>query len=188
MGSTLNPKTIQNSINSWYRSRAFYIGLSILAMLLIWELLSMLFSQIVIASPLATFQALGTLLTDGELWTQFGYSLGRLLIGLGAGAVFGITMGILAGANYRLRFFLEPMRWTISTVPVIVLAVLAMLWFGIGSLQALFLTGVITTPIVYVNTLEGLQAADPFENAGNLLPRHWQQHHGRSYHRFRHRC
>jgi NitT/TauT family transport system permease protein len=160
MGSTLNPKIIQNSINRWYRSRAFYIGLSILAMLLIWQLLSSLLSQIVIASPGATFKALGIMFTNGELWTQFGYSLGRLLIGLGAGAVCGITMGILAGANYRLRFFLEPMRWTISTVPVIVLAVLAMLWFGIGSLQALFLTGVITTPIVYVNTLEGMLAID----------------------------
>jgi NitT/TauT family transport system permease protein len=160
MGSTLNPKLIQDSIHRWYRSRAFYIGLSILAMLLIWQLLSVLLSQIVIASPGATFKALEIILTNGDLWTQFGYSLGRLLIGLGAGAVCGITMGILAGANYRLRFFLEPMRWTISTVPVIVLAVLAMLWFGIGSLQALFLTGVITTPIVYVNTLEGMLAID----------------------------
>jgi len=52
------------------------------------------------------------------------------------------------------------MRWTITTVPVIVLAVLALLWFGIGSLQVIFLTGVITTPIVYVNTLEGMLAID----------------------------
>jgi NitT/TauT family transport system permease protein len=160
MGSTINPKLIQSSLNRWYRSRAFYIGLSILAMLVIWQLLSMWFSQIVIASPASTFSALGKLMTDGELWTQFGYSLIRLLIGLGAGAVCGITMGILAGANYRLRMFLEPMRWTISTVPVIVLAVLAMLWFGIGSLQVVFLTGVISTPIVYVNTLEGMLAID----------------------------
>ncbi len=160
MGSTSNPKMILDSLNKWYNSRAFYITLSILVMLLIWQILSMLFSQIIIASPLSTFKALGLLLIDGELWTHFGYSLGRLMIGLGAGSVFGITMGILAGANYRVRLFLEPMRWTISTVPVIVLAVLAMLWFGSGSLQVLFLVGVITTPIVYVNTLEGMLAID----------------------------
>ena len=96
MGSTLNPKTIRNSINHWYRSRAFYIALSILSMLLIWQLLSTFFSQIVIASPSATFKALGHLMTNGELWIQFGYSLGRLLIGLGAGATLGIVLGILA--------------------------------------------------------------------------------------------
>jgi NitT/TauT family transport system permease protein len=158
--STLNPKTFQSSISRWQRGRAPYIALSILAMILIWQLLSMFFSQIVIASPLATFKAMGEMLITGELWKQFGYSLGRLLIGLVAGAACGITMGILAGINYRLRLFLEPMRWTISTVPVIILAVLAMLWFGIGSLQVLFLTGVITTPIIYVNTLEGMLAID----------------------------
>jgi NitT/TauT family transport system permease protein len=160
MGSTTSPKTALNSISQWYRSRAFYIGLSILAMLLIWQLLSMVFSQIIIASPLATFRACGMMVANGELWRHFGYSLARLLLGLGAGAVCGITLGILAGANYRIRYFLEPMRWTITTVPVVVLAVLAMLWFGIGSLQVLFLTGVISTPIVYVNTLEGMLAID----------------------------
>jgi NitT/TauT family transport system permease protein len=129
-------------------------------MLLVWQLLAMLLSQIVVATPLATFQALAELVVDGELWREFGYSLGRLLIGLGAGALCGITLGILAGANYRIRFFLEPMRWTISTVPVIVLSVLAMLWFGIGSIQVVFLTGVITTPIIYVNTLEGMLSID----------------------------
>jgi len=159
-GSTTSPNTAMRTVNRWYRSRAFYIGLSIVAMLLIWHLLSVLFSQVVIASPYATFRALGVMLLDGELWAHFGVSLARLLIGLGAGAVCGITLGILAGANYRLRMFLEPMRWTISTVPVVVLAVLAMLWFGIGSLQVLFLTGVITPPIVYVNTLEGMLAID----------------------------
>ncbi|HSW57571.1 MAG TPA: ABC transporter permease subunit [Dehalococcoidales bacterium] len=129
-------------------------------MLLVWQVLSMLFSRVIIASPQDTFVALGNLLLKGELWTQFGHSLGRLFIGLGAGSVLGIIMGILAGMNYQLRFFLEPMRWTIVTVPVIILAVLAMLWFGIGSLPVLFLVGLITTPIVYVNTLEGMLAID----------------------------
>jgi NitT/TauT family transport system permease protein len=157
---TINNSQKQRTSIPWYKTRAFFIGLSILAMLVIWQILSIFFSQIVIASPSATFQALGQLMTEGELWRQFGYSLVRLLIGLSAGAALGITLGIVAGLNYRVRFFFEPMRWTIMTVPVIVLTLLAMLWFGIGSTQVVFLTGVITTPIVYVNTLEGMLAID----------------------------
>ncbi len=129
-------------------------------MLVVWQILSMVFSPIIIASPAATFQALGQLAMDGTLWQQFGYSLVRLLIGLVMGAVIGIALGIAAGLNSKLRFTFEPIRWSAMTVPVIVLTVLAMLWFGIGSTQVVFLTALITVPINYINTLEGMLAID----------------------------
>jgi len=143
-----------------YRKRAVYIGLGIAGMLVIWQVLSMAFSQFIVASPAATFAALGRLAADGSLWSQFGYSLSRLLIGLAGGAVIGISLGILAGLNLRLRSFLEPMRWAVMTVPAIIISVLAMLWFGPGSVQVIFMTGVITMPISYVSTLEGVLAID----------------------------
>ncbi len=157
---TTSPSQKPKTGDRWYRTRAFYIGLGVLAMLALWQVLSMVLSPVIIASPWATFQALWDLAGDGSLWRQFAYSLIRLLIGLAAGAVAGITLGILAGLNQRLRFVLEPMRWAVMTVPVIILTVLAMLWFGIGSPQVVFLTGLITMPISYINTLEGMLAID----------------------------
>ncbi len=142
------------------RRAALYVGLGIAGMLLVWQILSMLFSPVIIASPASTLEALWHLAQDGELWKQFGNSLGRLLIGLAGGAIIGITLGVLAGLYPRLRLFLEPMRWGIMTVPVIVLSVLAMLWFGIGSAGAVWVTGVITVPTNYVSTLEGMLAID----------------------------
>jgi NitT/TauT family transport system permease protein len=143
-----------------HRGRALYIGLGIAGMLIIWQILSMVFSKVIIASPVATFAALWNLAADGSLWSQFGYSLARLLIGLIIGSIIGITLGILAGLNLRLRSFLEPMRWAVMTVPAIIISVLAMLWFGLGSTQVVFMTGVITMPISYVSTLEGMLAVD----------------------------
>jgi NitT/TauT family transport system permease protein len=137
-----------------------YAGLGIAGMLLVWQILSMILSPIIIASPAATFEALLKLAEDGDLWRQFGYSLVRLLIGLAGGSIIGITLGILAGLNGRLRYFLEPMRWGIMTVPAIVISVLAMLWFGMGSIQVIFMTAVITIPTNYVNTLEGMMSID----------------------------
>jgi NitT/TauT family transport system permease protein len=129
-------------------------------MLIVWQLLSMFFSEYVIASPSATLKALGQLAVDGTLWKEFGNSLVRLLIGLVGGAIIGVTLGILAGLNKRLQFFLEPMRWGIMTIPAIIISVLVMLWFGMGSVQVILMTGVITMPVIYVNTLEGMLAID----------------------------
>jgi NitT/TauT family transport system permease protein len=143
-----------------FRRPVLYVCLGIAGMLLVWQVISMIFSQVIIASPEATFKALWHLIQDGEIWSQFGYSLARLLIGLAGGAFVGITLGILAGLSSRLRSFLEPMRWGIMTVPVIIITVLAMLWFGLGSVQVIWVTGIITMPTNYVNTLEGMLAID----------------------------
>ncbi len=151
---------IHNKNTVFYRRPVLYVCLGIASMLLIWQILSVLFSQVIIASPGATFTALWNLIIDGKLWSQFGYSLARVLIGIAGGATVGITLGILAGLYRRLRSFLEPMRWGIMTIPVIIISVLAMLWFGMGSAQVVWVTAVITIPTNYVNTLEGMLAID----------------------------
>jgi NitT/TauT family transport system permease protein len=142
------------------KRRWLFISIGVLFMLVVWQLLSMFFSEFVIASPSATLKALGQLAVDGTLWKEFGNSLVRLLIGLVGGAIIGVTLGILAGLNKRLQFFLEPMRWGIMTIPAIIISVLVMLWFGMGSVQVILMTGVITMPVIYVNTLEGMLAID----------------------------
>ena len=64
------------------RRALVFVGLGIAGMLLVWQVLSMLFSPVIIASPASTLKALWRFASDGELWAQFGNSLGRLLIGL----------------------------------------------------------------------------------------------------------
>ncbi len=147
-------------LRSWYRRQGLYLWLGILATLAVWQILSMVFPQIIIASPQATFAAFGKLAVDGALWIQLGYSLSRLLIGLAIGCAAGLALGILAGIYYPLRLFLEPARWVVMTVPAIIISVLALLWFGLGSKQVIFMTAAITLPITYVNTVEGIRAID----------------------------
>jgi NitT/TauT family transport system permease protein len=142
------------------KRKVLFIGAGILTMLILWQLLSLFFSEYIIASPSATLAALGNLISNGSLWSEFGYSLARLIIGLAIGWIIGVSLGILAGLNKRLQAFLEPMRWAVMTVPAIIISVLAMLWFGMGSVQVVFMTGLITMPVSYVSTLEGMLAID----------------------------
>lgn len=142
------------------RRAVVFVSLGIVGMALVWQILSMVLSQVIIASPASTLQAIWRLALSGELWKEFAQSLGRVLIGIALGAAAGITLGVLAGLSPRLRSFLEPMRWGIMTVPVIVLTVLSMLWFGMGSAGVVWVTGVVTVPTNYVNTLEGMLSID----------------------------
>ena len=142
------------------RRAVVFVSLGIVGMVLVWQILSMVLSQVIIASPASTLQALWRLALNGELWKEFAQSLVRVLIGIALGAAAGITLGVLAGLSSRLRSFLEPMRWGIMTVPVIVLTVLSMLWFGMGSAGVVWVTGVVTVPTNYVNTLEGMMSID----------------------------
>ena len=140
--------------------RAIY-GLAGVAVLLgVWQILSLNFHQIIIASPYATLTALSSLLMEQRTWEYIGITSLRLFTGLFLGSVIGLGLGLIAGMSRKIRLMLEPLRWAAMTVPSIVIAIIAMLWFGMGSIQVIFVVSVIVVPITYVNAMEGRHAID----------------------------
>lgn len=156
---------IKSRICSCFRScltddRAIY-GLAGVAVLLgVWQILSLNFNQIIIASPYATLTALSSLLMEQRTWEYIGITSLRLFTGLFLGSVIGLGLGLIAGMSRKIRLMLEPLRWAAMTVPSIVIAIIAMLWFGMGSIQVIFVVSVIVVPITYVNAMEGRHAID----------------------------
>jgi len=138
-----------------------YALLGVVALLAVWELLSIWVDPIFIASPVETAKAFGRLTADGALGVQLLITLKRLVIGLAIGTGLGWIVGLLAGLTPRLRSFLEPLRWVGMTVPAVVIAVLALLWFGLGDLSVIFVVAVIVAPSMYVNTMTGVLSIDP---------------------------
>jgi NitT/TauT family transport system permease protein len=131
------------------------------ALLLVWELLSLWVDPVFVASPADTAKALARLASKGTLWVQLLITLKRLVIGLAVGAGLGWIVGMAAGLEPRLRSFLEPVRWVGMTVPAVVIAVIALLWFGLGDFTVVFVVAIIVAPSMYVNTVAGVLALDP---------------------------
>jgi NitT/TauT family transport system permease protein len=131
------------------------------AILVIWELLSIWINPVFVASPVETAKALGRLAADGTLWIELLISLKRLVIGLAVGATLGWVLGMLAGLGPRLRSFFEPVRWVGMTVPAIVIAGLALFWFGLGDFTVIFIVALIVLPTMYINTMAGVLNLDP---------------------------
>ncbi|MEN4006086.1 MAG: ABC transporter permease subunit [Methanobacteriaceae archaeon] len=143
-----------------YNDRLVYGIIGIIALIGVWQLLSVVFREIIVASPIVTMFTLWNLILKGELWTHLLISLKRLLVGLFLGSMVGLCLGIGAGLNRRLRLLLEPARWAIMTIPMVVIAVLGMLWFGMGATNVIFMVAIIVVPFTYVSALEGVLSVD----------------------------
>ncbi|MDT4853556.1 putative aliphatic sulfonates transport permease protein SsuC [compost metagenome] len=66
----------------------------------------------------------------------------------------------MAGLDARLRGLLEPLRWLLMAIPPVVVVVLAMLWFGLGSAMVVFISVLMLAPGMYVNTVKGMLLVD----------------------------
>ena len=143
-----------------FPTRTRFVLLGIVAIVIVWQMGSVWLPSIIVASPVDTVVALWNMVIAGALWKHLGISLVRILLGVLAGCVTGSALGILAGVKKRWEAFLEPIRWVVMTIPSIVILVLVLLLFGMGSVQTIIMTGIITLPFSYVSTLEGMQAID----------------------------
>ena len=142
------------------RTRLLYTLAGVAAILIGWQLLSLFVDPVYIASPAATVRALAGLAWGRTLWVELLITLKRLVIGLAVGAAAGWMLGVAAGLDARVRAFLEPVRWVGMTIPVVIVAGLALLWFGLGDFTVIFVVALIVIPTMYVNTVEGLRTID----------------------------
>ena len=128
--------------------------------LVVWEILSLFVTPVYVASPASTAKALAGLAWGSTLWIQLLITLKRLVIGLAVGSALGLVLGVFAGLAARLRSFFEPVRWLGMTIPVVIIAGLSMLWFGLGDFTMAFIVALIVIPTVYINTVAGVQTVD----------------------------
>ncbi|MBG0775911.1 MAG: ABC transporter permease subunit [Desulfovibrionaceae bacterium] len=128
----------------------------------LWQAAALRFSDLVVASPRATWDALVELLTETDLCTaHLPVSALRMALGLGLGAGAGLLAGLAAGACPPLRRMLAPARWVLMSVPGVVIVMVAMLWLGMGTPMVVCLAGLVIAPTVYVAVLEGMDSVDP---------------------------
>jgi len=129
-------------------------------MIVLWQIVSLRTHAIVLASPVDTFKAVVRLAGTGRFWSQLWASFQRIVAGIALGGLSGFVLGIAAGLVGTVRYVLEPLRWILMSIPAVVVVVIAMLWFGMGSAMVVFITALLLSPIVYINTVRGFEMVD----------------------------
>ena len=140
--------------------RLLYPALSMLGMLLVWQLIVVggLVPNYLLPTPL---QVLGSLVKEAHLLgvhaqTTLIEALIGLAIGIAAGSFFAILMDRFEG--FYLAF--EPLVTISQTIPTIAIAPLLVLWLGYGLLPKIVLVALTTFFPVLVSLLSGLRSVD----------------------------
>lgn len=133
----------------------------VLAWLALWQLAAVVIhNPILMAGPVETLQALWTLAGTEEFVQSLAFSFLRIVGGFLAGSAAGIVLALLAGERKLLREILAPLVTVLKSVPVASFIILALIWFGAGTLS-FFISFIVVLPILYLNTLQGMESLDP---------------------------
>jgi len=125
-----------------------------------WFIISLFSHPLIVPSIPQTFQALYKLIISGEAVSCFLITIKRQLTGLGLGVLIGVTLGIFGGLNRSFHTIFMPVINTILATPNVIFVVMAMVWFGVGSTQVIFVIALLIFPIMYMNSVKALHSLD----------------------------
>lgn len=165
------------NVSTLNKTSWFWSAIGVVLLLLAWEIAARIMGPMLMAGPWEALRSIGLLLNDYDFWLHVKDSLTRIFVGVSIGCLIGFVLGILAGQNASLRGLLEPLRWLLMAIPPVVVVVLAMLWFGLGSSMVIFITILMMAPGMYVNTVKGMRMIDInlLEMAQVYRYNHWQK-------------
>ena len=134
----------------------------LLVLLCFWELAVRQWnlSALVLPAPSAIAGALWGGLASGYFWPHLLATVQALLLGLAAGSVFGLLVGMLLAESAWAESVLKPYVVVSQVVPKLALAPLFVLWFGFGMLPTVLITALICFFPLMENTLTGLRQVD----------------------------
>ncbi len=125
----------------------------------IWSLFSLFFEPYLVPSPVAVVQHLDRL-CDGFFWENLAVSLGRVVTGFGLSFGLGTFIGIVC-RTLNITAVAETLLVLFQVVPGLILGVVFLLVFGVGSAAPICLIVTLSTPFIAINTANTLMKVNP---------------------------
>lgn len=134
--------------------------LLVIALLLgLWQLVTALrlYPTFIIPPPIDVLNTLINGLRDGSLLYHASVTISQMLIGLGIGALVGVTLGYLLGKSALMENALSPIVLAFQSTPVVAYAPLLVIWFGSGTTSKIIICALIVFFPLLMNTLVGVR-------------------------------
>jgi NitT/TauT family transport system permease protein len=133
---------------------------SILLFISLWDAGNQVYGDLVLPSPLETFNTLFLMLQDESVIAEIKTTLYRASVGFGISLLVGTTLGLIAGFFATASMMSRPIVTILVGMPPIAWIVLAMIWFGMGDETVIFTVIVASFPIIFVGALQGTRTLD----------------------------
>ncbi|KAB7886480.1 ABC transporter permease [Poseidonibacter ostreae] len=125
-----------------------------------WDVGNQVYGNLVLPSPLETFQTLYLMLQDELVIQEIKTTLYRAGVGFGSSLIFGSILGLLAGFFATASMMSRPIVTILMGMPPIAWIVLAMIWFGMGDETVIFTVIIASFPIIFVGALQGTRTLE----------------------------
>lgn len=109
-----------------------HLFITILALLLAWQLAAWLLRRPILPSPFEVILALVNGLRSGDLFVHFLASLWRVLASTLLSILLAAPAGLLVGQSPRLNAFFSPLVYLLYPIPKVVFVPIIILFLGIG--------------------------------------------------------
>jgi NitT/TauT family transport system permease protein len=161
--TSAHPAAAGGSARPVFHWPALVVPLSLVAGLLVWAVAARLsgLPAFILPGPGAVGRRLLVLLADGSLARHTAITLGEVLAALALGAALATVLGYFVAHSPLLERLLTPYLVASQAVPIIAIAPLLVLWFGIGLRSKVIIGALIVFFPMLINTVLGLRSVEP---------------------------
>jgi taurine transport system permease protein len=144
--------------------RRLIIGIiAVTLFFLFWEALLTWFiplNKFIISKPSLIFLGLYRDIESGLIWRDLLVSGKPLFFGFGAAVIVGVPVGVVMGWRVRVGYSLDPLLTALYASPLVAIAPLVIIFFGVGvSGKAILIFVLCVFPFVF-NSYSGVRAVD----------------------------
>lgn len=132
----------------------------VLLFVALWEWGSLSYGSFLLPGPRDALSSIVGFADNGELWAAVWATTWRAMTGFAIAALAGVALGLIAGLSHTVGRALEPVSTVLLGIPPIAWIVLALLWFGSGSLAAIYTVVATTIPVAFAGAQIGARTLD----------------------------
>jgi len=135
---------------------------SVMTGLVLWEIAGrfLISNSLFLATPMQVIAAATELFRTGELQRHMLVSFQEFILGYALAAVTGIIVGLFIATSKMTSAIMNPWVDGLYATPIIAIAPLVILWFGIGIASKVFVVfSVVVFPVI-INTEAGIRNTD----------------------------
>jgi NitT/TauT family transport system permease protein len=135
-------------------------GLSLLALLALWQVLAAYLNSNSLPTPLIVGGVFWQGCMSGQIPYHLGATLLRLVVSFSIAMLLGCAIGIVLGRNKKLNAFFDNWLVIFLNIPALVTIILCYVWFGLTESAAILAVVINKLPNVIVTIREGARALD----------------------------